>query len=842
MGTMPPETDFASDADQPAPLSRPKPDEIAAIRNWITAGAPHRKGDIAARGFLNDIQVLKLIADDLRGINARQRRFIRYFTIVHLFNSGYNADQLQTYRAGLSKLVNSLSWGRKIVVPVTIDKDQTILRIDLRDYLWTEDVWRAIVERNPYGAILDNSNARSIQTDSGSELPFVRADWFVHAASRPPLYHEVLQLPDKDRELEWKLNVDVLADIRQEKVARAGFNQSGISRNNRVIERHESSDGVYWKSYDFAGNADRRNLFAKPLGPGDGPLAFEHDGGEIIYSLPNGLQAYLLVNGQGERLDKAPPEIVRDARQADGAVVNGISCMSCHNRGLIEKADQVREIASRSRAFSKEDHETIDALYPPKDKFEALIRDDINRFARAVKATGASLSQTEPVFALASRFEDDLDLRLAAAESGLPTDELRDMLGRAPELGQALGPLLVGGKVKRDVFVNMFPVIAEARHLTMLESRAPERVASNSITNPPRGPIATGRWFVLFRGRDPRAWNTRREGDTFAIPVIDAPEDTRFLRLTRKDTGEALIVPIIRDGLTRARTSRDDPFAPRRWCGTNEDRWGGLHLGIGEGPLVQGSDNAGRGKLAVQVEWVDFFVGSGFGHEAHGDGRTQHFGWRGQKIPPTDFEIAVTNRELTGAERALLDPAPSASTVKSGTTTKAGSRSVSGLRTKVFTDDQLFALPQGSWANGPDRFREIAPVGSVLVGFNVAYVNAFGGTMIGGIQPVFRNGTAVSTGVAHGGSGRFGTSVVAKPGFAVGGIRMRTGLILNGFEVVFMRLKGDRLDPTESYTSAWLGDDKGGSPGTVSSDGKVVVGIHGRSGKEVNSLGLIILR
>ena len=42
-------------------------------------------------------------------------------------------------------------------------------------------------------------------------LPFVRADWFVFAASRPPLYHDVLGLPEIRSELEKRLEIDVEA-------------------------------------------------------------------------------------------------------------------------------------------------------------------------------------------------------------------------------------------------------------------------------------------------------------------------------------------------------------------------------------------------------------------------------------------------------------------------------------------------------------------------------------------------------------------------------------------------------------------------------------------------------
>src|SRR5262249_12390486 len=152
--------------------------------------------------------------------------------------------------------------------------------------------------------------------------------------------HELLQLPETERELEKQLHIDVSENVRQERVVRAGFNGSGVSGNNRLIERHPSPYGSYWRSYGFADTTGQRNLFAFPLGPAADGKGFVPDGGEIIFSLPNGLNAFMLVNEKGNRLDKAPLSVVSDPRRPDRAVENGISCMSCHARGFIPVKDQ----------------------------------------------------------------------------------------------------------------------------------------------------------------------------------------------------------------------------------------------------------------------------------------------------------------------------------------------------------------------------------------------------------------------------------------------------------------------------------------------------------------------
>jgi len=455
------------DADDPMPPAeekqRPSAADVAAVRAWIEAGAPH--GESAAPPRLVTVaDMLQTIRADLDRANSRDRAFLRYFTLTHLHNAGLSNDELASFRHGLAKLVNSLSWAKHVVVPKSIDAAGTILRIDLRDYQWSERTWEKVVGRNPYGVRYDQESAQACRDAAGCDLPYVRGDWFVAAASRPPLYHDILELPLHERELEKLLRVDVNENIRQERVARAGFNSSGVSRNNRLIERHETGATVYWKSYDFAANTGRQNLFAHPLGPGADAASFQHDGGEIIFTLPNGLQAFFLADDKGRRIDKGPTAIVSDPRRPDRAVENGLSCMSCHQRGIIVKADQVRpHVKNNAAAFTPAATETILALYPPQETMTELMRADAQRFQEAVAKTGAPLSTTEPIAALAARFEAELDLRLAAAEAGLTPAELQKVLDRQPLLAKALGPLRSeGGTVQRQVFVDSFPDLVDA--------------------------------------------------------------------------------------------------------------------------------------------------------------------------------------------------------------------------------------------------------------------------------------------------------------------------------------------------------------------------------------------
>jgi mono/diheme cytochrome c family protein len=467
--------------EMPPPGKGPRPskEDVLVLKRWIEAGAP---AALAAgpRPFVPEAAVQRLILDDLKALHPRQRRFARYFTLTHLANAGLSEKDLQAARTALAKLVNSLSWHPRLTRPTPIDAGRTVYRIDLRAYKWTASMWDRLASVYPYRLGAGTPEARAIAAAAGAEVAYLRGDWFTATASRPPLYQDLLQLPGTDRGLERLLLVDVPADLREETAVRAGFNDSGVSRNNRLIERHDAAFGAYWRSYDFADNVGRHDLFEHPLGPSTGATSFAHAGGEVIFHLPNGLHGYLLVDALGRQIDRAPVEIVSDPRRPDRRVETGLSCMSCHARGLLFKADQVRAHVEKNRAaFTKEDVDAVRALYAPRARLQGLVDEDNERYRTALAKAGVPLDEEDPVNAVTQHFEGTLDPRAAAAELGLTAEELSARLAQAPALARILGPLrLRGGTVQRQVFEEGFAEVVRTFRLDRGETTA--KVASPS--------------------------------------------------------------------------------------------------------------------------------------------------------------------------------------------------------------------------------------------------------------------------------------------------------------------------------------------------------------------------
>ena len=488
--------------------------QIARVKQWIQAGSPAVKKR-PDRPFITNESIVSSIKSHVGATKERSQRFMRYFTLTHLYNAGVSDDELQTYRNAFFKLINSLSWNTELVTPEAVDKTQTIYGLDMRDLQWTSEFWQAIEEANPYFLRLTTPDALACYEYTQTEMPYVRIDWFVFAASRPPLYHLALNLPDTDRGLESLLRVNVETNIDQERVIRAGFNRSGVSQNNRLIEWHKSPYGSYWKSYDFGSNTGRQNLFEYPLGPGNGAGSFQHDGGEIIFTLPNGLQGYLLVDERGDRINVGPTNIVSDPKRVDRAVTNGVSCMSCHYSGVIPKKDEIGIAVQRNRrAF--EEHEEILALYRDQEELDELFDKDTKRFSSVLSSLGiTNLSRSgESISAMSLRFQEDIDLNQVACEFGLEVDDFNERLAETSTVARVFSSLRVdGGTLKRDVFKELFSEACVDLRLT--EDRGRRRPPSSAIAAktsrmPARSTSGRGRQGKL--GEKIAEWNENSWG------------------------------------------------------------------------------------------------------------------------------------------------------------------------------------------------------------------------------------------------------------------------------------------------------------------------------------------
>ena len=500
---------------------------VATIQQWIAAGAPDWtiQHDI---NFITTDTMLSTIQTHLATLDSFDRPFARYFTLTHLYNAGESPEALGAYLIALSKLVNSLSWGFEIIRPQPIDAAGTIFYIDLRDYEWDirGDGWTQIEQAYPYAIEFDASTQagllgklRNLRQDMNCEVPFVHVDWFLATASLPPLYHDILDLPATDRELERDLDVNVDRNIQSApgvRVWRAGLNDSGVSNNNRVVERHTSRYGAYWKSYDFAGNVGTQNVFTNPL-------SFTQDGGEVVFNLPNGLQAYYISDASGNRIDVAPTTIVSNPGASDPAVRNGLSCIGCHTEGMKDFEDQVRGVVEQipNPPFDKDQ---ALRLYAEKAVMDRHLSDDTARYKAALEATGGVFGGIEPVHRFYEAFQRPLDAPQAAASVGLETAAFLKEIGEKSHLQNfGLTGLLSDGNVQRDAWTSNFNAVISALYSDTSVPVLPRPVVPRPTSTPGSIPDANLRAAIAEGlGKAPNASIT--QADIARLTRIDADE------------------------------------------------------------------------------------------------------------------------------------------------------------------------------------------------------------------------------------------------------------------------------------------------------------------------------
>ncbi len=474
-------------------------DEKKLIADWINGAtvpgvaAAHgpASGDDAvapksARPFITDAYVGAAVLADLKSMPEPQAANMRYLSLANMFNErdasgnpSYNAEEMVYCRTGVTKLMNSLSMNPNIVPATPVDEHEIVLRFNMQDYGFDPSLWSQVAAAYPY-QIRQNLESMAEAERILKALPIMRADFFVFVFAQPPFYHKALGIPGgtgargADVELETRLGITYDKAILDPQAVRAGFQRSGVSQGNRLIERLPRPDGhYYWKSYDFDPNRQNErgaDIFHSPLGPANAALTahselkFSHDGGEIVFSLPNRLQGYMLITGLGKRLDEGPVNVVTD-RNPDsrgGRIINGISCVRCHADGLFMTGfrDEILG-ASASLKLDDADRATIKRLHD-QARLESLMSADAANYARAVAQCGpAPGGKNEPVNMLYMHFLKALGPGQLAGELGYDKPGIETLLASAPdaEVKTIAGKFSGKAPVPRQDFEKAFPAM-----------------------------------------------------------------------------------------------------------------------------------------------------------------------------------------------------------------------------------------------------------------------------------------------------------------------------------------------------------------------------------------------
>lgn len=457
------------------------------------------KGDKIDDDFIPFFSEGDEILRDLNKIRADEpgdELFMRYLTLTHMNYLDFASDaDFIAWKAqiidSMSVIVNHLSVEDFIAKPTPINGEMTIFRIDLRDYGWNAAQWERLIRDNaadplkdPYPYLNDfDDQVVEISRLTRTAAPIVRADWFASEATKASSYHDLAQIPNNLRALEQLADVDRVANIQRlidqpdskPEIWRIGIGpgESGVSIQNRVLERHNAKDGAFWISYDFGpvNNDNTKSIFTSPVGPGpdiddfvgeDGLVvqAFRPDGGEVIWNAPNGLQQYMLVDAAGRRLDEAPTAIVFDpkARDDQGIIRNGISCMECHANGIINAKDSLanRVAAASEEVFFDDVKEFIESAHTKEATMTKLIDQDNKVYSNALTEAQHFGSLTTSITQTFNYYDKDMTKDMVASELNLTVAQFDRYLPFIDEALQAQLEPMNQGRLERETFELIF--------------------------------------------------------------------------------------------------------------------------------------------------------------------------------------------------------------------------------------------------------------------------------------------------------------------------------------------------------------------------------------------------
>ena len=289
-------------------------------------------------------------------------------------------------------------------------------------------------------------------------LLYVEAAQLTYTLTRPDVYNAILAIPGYMWKFEQELGVDKSKGMESYDYM---VTRKAITIDSRFMYRAQTPNGYYWKTFDvfttrtFAGkNIDEiysEGKVTHPFWQNPIPKFIKNQGGttpedltyvaslplggytnytytgqdgaqasaeEMIWSLPNGLQAYALFGAWSQRRVDAFTQIVRDPRLqrytaddtnskqiwtgeagavSDQRLTNASSCIGCHIDGMNRSNNDIRDwLDEGGQRIPKGEHgagawindpETVKRvreLYKPSSEMRAKIEGDRSMFLNAM--------------------------------------------------------------------------------------------------------------------------------------------------------------------------------------------------------------------------------------------------------------------------------------------------------------------------------------------------------------------------------------------------------------------------------------------------------------------------
>ena len=307
------------------------------------------------------------------------------------------------------------------------------------------------------GSWFDPAAMLALQAAVKSEYPIIRADWFIANASLAPAYYELLGI---------KTHADFTELVRYRErdydLATKGIvvDSQEVSLHNRAILVTPTSLGRYWETFDYLTSQGNDNLLRDLL-------KRNRDAGEAFAEMPNGLQAFLLIDSKDKVLDVADGNIVSDQTTPwrHKLVFGGLAqCTMCHVDGAKAVHEEVRlstqppfglQIPASEKAKAKE---VADLFFSGNIDEPLAFTRLVYRQRISLATRGLTPEKNTAAFkkAFLDFWQKPLTLADAAAEVGCTPAEFTQVMGalKAPAPEPGIATLLQGRSLRREIWTD----------------------------------------------------------------------------------------------------------------------------------------------------------------------------------------------------------------------------------------------------------------------------------------------------------------------------------------------------------------------------------------------------
>jgi hypothetical protein len=212
----------------------------------------------------------------------------------------------------------------------------------------------------------------------------------------------------------------------------------------------------------------------------------------------------------------------------------------------------------------------------------------------------------------------------------------------------------------------------------------------------------------------------------------------------------------------------------------------------------------------------------------------------------TERDAAMTAAQEAGLSSKPEGPSPADSTIGTASARAHGAldAGVAGKVRTAVAGKAFSRIENSSDKNlAKEGSADVPEEGGVLVGFEFFETKRDGSSWIRSLRPYFLTAAGVVPGKDRGKMERVTDKVMARPGYGVAGLLATDAKA--GLQVIFMKINPTTgrfaTDASSTYKSQWYGTKGREKPKQVGGDGRLVIGVYGKTGSDCDDLGFVVL-